>query len=256
MRWFRNPDWWMVALTALLFVVGFVTLMVFYSQFKEMQTQTGILNTQAQQAAKDSIEASSKVERQLGFAQRQANAADENVKVLKQQMIASERAWLSPVFTTEDKALIRTAGGTTTVNFHVFNSGKTQANNVTGHVVAVMILKTEARLPFDAARTYPDNFGIIYPSSSQSGGAPLVERRADGKWEGVYYQDAVVPLEQFPNAIFGFGTFSYSDIFDKTVHVVEFCQLLKANFLQKVGSGIPPLLNECYNHNRTYDKPK
>ena len=42
-NWFHNPDWWMVILTTLLFVVGAVTLRVFYRQFKEMQKQTGIL---------------------------------------------------------------------------------------------------------------------------------------------------------------------------------------------------------------------
>ena len=39
----------MVILTVFLFVVGAVTLMVFYRQLGEMKTQTGILNTQAPQ---------------------------------------------------------------------------------------------------------------------------------------------------------------------------------------------------------------
>src|SRR5712692_3395764 len=60
-NWFGKPDWWMVILTLLLFVVGAITLRVFYKQFGEMQKQTGILNTQAQQAATDSVESAKKV---------------------------------------------------------------------------------------------------------------------------------------------------------------------------------------------------
>src|ERR1700675_211091 len=59
--WFKNPDWHMVWITVLLFAVGVYTAWVFHRQFREMQTQTGILNTQAQQAAADSVEASKKV---------------------------------------------------------------------------------------------------------------------------------------------------------------------------------------------------
>jgi type VI protein secretion system component VasF len=70
--WFRCPDWHMVILTALLFVVGAVTLRVFYKQFAEMQAQTKILTRQAEQASKDSTEASNKIERQLKIAQDQA----------------------------------------------------------------------------------------------------------------------------------------------------------------------------------------
>jgi len=52
--WFRNPDWWMVILTALTLLVAAITLRVFWRQFREMQTQTGILSGQAQQATSDS----------------------------------------------------------------------------------------------------------------------------------------------------------------------------------------------------------
>jgi len=53
-KWFRNPDWHMVWLTVSLFVVGIVTACIFYRQLAQMKTQTGILNTQAKQAAADS----------------------------------------------------------------------------------------------------------------------------------------------------------------------------------------------------------
>ena len=58
-------DWWMVGLTALTVVVAAVTLRVFWSQFKEMQTQTSLLNEQAQEASKDEVVAAKRVEEQF-----------------------------------------------------------------------------------------------------------------------------------------------------------------------------------------------
>jgi hypothetical protein len=101
--WFREPDWWMVALTFFLFVVGFVTLIVFYRQFGEMQRQTEILNSQAKQAAADSVEANKKVEDQLAIGRQQAKAAQDSVAAIKTQMIAAERPWLGIANIQHDK---------------------------------------------------------------------------------------------------------------------------------------------------------
>lgn len=91
-RWFRAPDWWMVILTALTVAVAGITLRVFWKQFKEMQTQTGLLNAQAQQAAQDSVEASQKVEEQLRLTARQAKSAEDSVKAIQRQMRQDQRA--------------------------------------------------------------------------------------------------------------------------------------------------------------------
>lgn len=93
-HWFVNPDWWMVVLTLLTLIVAVVTLRVFYRQFVEMKTQTGILNTQAQQAASDSIESAKKVDRQLTLAKQQTVAAQDSVKAIQRQVRQQERAWL------------------------------------------------------------------------------------------------------------------------------------------------------------------
>jgi hypothetical protein len=99
--WFKNPDWHMVWITILLFVVGVYTAYIFHRQFKEMQTQTAILNSQAQQSASDSVEAAHRVERQLAIAKQQAKAAQDSVsavsgqvRVAKQQLELSERPWI------------------------------------------------------------------------------------------------------------------------------------------------------------------
>src|SRR5437870_2265655 len=52
-KWFRKPDWCMVFLTALLSVVGIITVWIFHRQLSEMTAQTEILRYQAKQAASD-----------------------------------------------------------------------------------------------------------------------------------------------------------------------------------------------------------
>jgi ATPase subunit of ABC transporter with duplicated ATPase domains len=127
MKWFSNPDWWMVALTALLFVVGAVTLKVFYGQFTEMQTQTGILNAQAKQAAKDSVEAATKVEKQLSISDKQAGATEESVKTIQQQMRLEQRGWVGEISVSLDNVEI---GKPLYAHVILNNSGKTVAKHV------------------------------------------------------------------------------------------------------------------------------
>ena len=60
-----------------------------------MQTQTGILNTQAQQATADSVESAKRVERQLVIAQKQAKAAQDSAAAIQKQTRTTERAWVA-----------------------------------------------------------------------------------------------------------------------------------------------------------------
>jgi hypothetical protein len=85
MKWFHNPDWWMVIHTVFLFIVGVITLEVFNGQFKEMQTQTGILSNQAKQAAADAVESTKNVGLQLAIARQQAKAAQDSVGAISNQ---------------------------------------------------------------------------------------------------------------------------------------------------------------------------
>ena len=88
----------MVILTVFLFVVGAVTLMVFYRQLGEMMTQTGILNIQAQQAAADSVVSAKSVERQLAIADMQAKAAQRTADAAYRSLratIESDRPWIA-----------------------------------------------------------------------------------------------------------------------------------------------------------------
>ncbi len=88
-----------------LIVAGW-TLVVFHGQFKEMQTQTGILNTQAQQAAKDSI------------------ASDQRSR---DQLELSERAWVGIKETILNSPSTERDGG---ILIGLTNTGKTPALKV------------------------------------------------------------------------------------------------------------------------------
>ncbi len=141
----RTIEWLQLVVNVTLLVVGIVAvciygrqLKVFNGQFQEMHAQTGILNQQAQQAARDAIEASNKVERQLGILQQQVSAARDSVRATQKQTEAAaaamqidQRAWLG-------LAGVDTEGGAETkdtfrvqgVSIMLHNSGKTPALKV------------------------------------------------------------------------------------------------------------------------------
>jgi hypothetical protein len=127
----------MVILTAFLFVFGVATLRVFYRQFSEMQTQTVILNTQAQQAAADSIEAARRVESQLAIAENQAraaqltaNAAKSSADTALRQLNLSERPWIYSEF-TPTRLIFKNDGGFLMLKIAVTNLGHSVAQSVT-----------------------------------------------------------------------------------------------------------------------------
>lgn len=93
-RWFRDPNWHMVILTALIFTVSVITARFFYRQLREMSTQTGILNRQAQQAAQDSIAAAARLGEQIEIARGQVDAAQGSVKAIQHQTFQQERPWI------------------------------------------------------------------------------------------------------------------------------------------------------------------
>jgi hypothetical protein len=180
--WYKNPDWCMVILTALLFVVGAVTLVVFYGQFGEMQTQTAILNTQAKQSAADSVEAANRVERQLAIAQQQAKAAQDSVRAIQKQMWQNQQAlrleespWLAilKVDAEED------SGGAEKINVVVMNAGRTPAYETHARIQFSMISpsappptfafkESDAKGAVDFAPGLPNSIPIngIIPSDS------------------------------------------------------------------------------------------
>jgi hypothetical protein len=98
-QWFKNPDWYMVVLTALIFVVGIITGIVFYRQFKEMGRQTEILRKQAADAETASKDARDEFKEQINTAKGQVRAAQDSVSAITKQMRQDQRAWLKSEIT-------------------------------------------------------------------------------------------------------------------------------------------------------------
>jgi len=163
--WFRNPDWHMVILTALTFAVAIGTLVVFYRQFGEMRTQTGILTDQAKQAAADAVEATKRVDRQLKIAKQQADAAQDSVKAIQRQMRQQERAWLT---LSETGITIPEENRPIELYVRAIDTGKTPARNVHGHtMVKTVEFNKEAALTFPNPHRI-DNIGILQPGETMN----------------------------------------------------------------------------------------
>lgn len=128
-RWLRNPDWWMVIVTGLAFVVAGITLIVFYGQFREMQTQSRILNAQAKQAAQDSVDASKRVEQQLGIADRQAKAAENSVAAIQRQTRTAQRALINIPVPPIGASAVK-EGEPIIVKVQFVNTGNTSARKI------------------------------------------------------------------------------------------------------------------------------
>lgn len=168
--WYAIPDWYIVILTALLVVVGAVTFRVFYRQFKEMATQTGILNGQAQQAAADSVEAAKRVERQLEFARqqaeatgKQAKASQDGVYAVKRQMRQDQRAWIKVEI---NQCVPESANHPYAPPVEITNIGKTAAREVNTQIIVQLLGKDEVpALTFDVNRAQTIAYsGIIFPN--------------------------------------------------------------------------------------------
>ncbi len=201
-KWFHNPDWYMVFLTLLLFGVGIYTAWVFHGQFKEMQTQTGILNTQAAQASADSSEAGKRVEKQLDLAQKQVRAAQDSVKAIQRQMRQDQRAWISYTVETLGPSGVPAVGQPFLIRFTFKNVGKSVATNVK-MCIAEEFLTREKVPTFECPGPGKQSFdnGPIFPSAFTYGDLPAGsvlqtdrDRIMSGSWNvwvygNVHYRD-------------------------------------------------------------------
>jgi hypothetical protein len=241
--WFRKPDWWMVILTAVTIVVAVVTLRIFYLQFGEMQTQTGILHGQAEQAARDSIEAGRKVDEQLAIARQQASASQDSVQAITHQMRQDQRAWL--VITYEQATL--KDGAPIGQLFYYTNKGKTPAKRISAQFIMRIVHDSD-----DPAFDYPDKvvtrsrINVLFPPLREGVGILLY-----GKYpETVVYGNDI--KRQFLNgdiAFMVYGEIEYDDIF-KAHHWVHYCTFTAAT----IPTSRPLVGKKCSEYNDTDDK--
>ncbi len=259
-KWFRNPDWYMVAVTVLILVVGAWTAVIFHGQWTEMANQTKLLNEQAKQAALDSIEAAKKVERQLDITERQANAAQASVKAIQRQMRLDQRPWLKfeiggQVINDKNpndiiKSVTFAEGQVPRVPVRLVNVGKTAARGVHGIIVLEIVplgkdpnlpqrkkkylflaggpIPTRPKAPVRAAT--PIKGGDIFPGMYSEVPIDRVHIRSNGRAvEGfpLGHQEALSLLSDKAYLSF-YGEFFYSDIFG-VKHWTRFCSMYTVN---------------------------
>jgi hypothetical protein len=217
--WFRDPDWHMVILTALLFIVGVVTLRVFYKQFAEMQAQTKVLTRQAVQASMDSTEASAKIARQLEISQDQAEAARASAAAAQDTAATAMRAMKiqsSPWLAAVETQLVARDPSWRSITYKLLmtNTGSSPATNVrTVQAIAVFDKRyiTEStieqyRSVISAAAELPGSHGMVLPHQNYD--APettimLTPHQTNAMLAG-------------GNWLFVMAEVTYDDIFDET----------------------------------------
>ena len=128
-KWGRNPDTWMVGLTGLLMLIGLVTGVIFYRQFREMSKQTGILSQQAEDAGSDARSA-----RRIARQQRRDSEA---------RLIAETRPWI--VLNT-DPGQSFASGRQVTVNVEAKNIGHSPATRISKTDIHFRILEAGPKL--------------------------------------------------------------------------------------------------------------
>ena len=101
-------------------IIAIITGIVFYRQFREMQTQTGILSQQAEDAGSDA-----RIARR--HARQQIRTTQEQVDAIQRQMRQDQRAWISYTVETVGPSGVPAVGHPFLIRITVKNIGKSAA---------------------------------------------------------------------------------------------------------------------------------
>jgi hypothetical protein len=265
----RAAEWLQLGINAVLAVVGVIAICIYggelnvmRQQFTEMSRQTAILNSQAQQAAQDSLAAAGRVERQLNLSEKQVKAAQDQVDAIKKQMHEDQRPWVLvdlnlPPETTERNNVI--LGGPLGVAIKINNTGKTIARDVKAYCF-VEIVKPGEKLALNHPQVPP----FIIASGAFSPNTPIIDtvyrlRWTSGKpreWDlfrnpsDLRPEDKdVEPLrlteaDPVNNWLSVHGEITYSDIFNVN-HWTKFCWLVGG----RTGTNALTSKEECVKYN-------
>ena len=214
-HWFHNPDWWMVILTGLAFAVAGATLIVFYRQFREMKTQTGILNAQAQQAATDAVEAGKNVQKQIEIAQA-------SVKAIQKQMRQDQRAWLQLGLLEDESTTTYEPDKPMEIPLKIVNVGKTPALRLVYAAEVEIVPKDQA--PTLKYSYFHGTNGMVYRDKSihltaQTNATNRKQERSDVRPLG---RKDYADLSTGRAYVVYFGKVDYWDIFG-VKHWTHFC---------------------------------
>jgi hypothetical protein len=174
-------------------------------QFVGLAHQNQILSSQSISAAAGAITDELNTRAQLAIAQRQADAAQQGVKVIQQQMLLDQRAWLGIKDITLSHPLA--IGHDIDFGVNAFNTGKTPALHVV--LVQLSIGMNETRPDVIVTRAdqsvVAPNSNEVFYGSSRNPSNNLVEALAAGTAK-VYLR----------------GQINYRDIFNRP-HKTLFC---------------------------------
>jgi hypothetical protein len=247
-RTYSSPDptpLWKIILEVGAVAVGIGVALIYYGQLQVMRGQLGEIIRQfpeiqkSAKAARDSADLS----------QKTLNETTKNFRI-------DERAWLAPGIIKESTP-INPQSGHAMCNFSIGNFGKTQALKLQGKLMAAVLPKGTKHIPFESAISVPFNPSVIYPNIPQEYGVGIVRQFEAGKWGGVTWDQIIPSLHNGEASLLGYGKISYQDIFDNTVHVVTFCDVLVSGFVPtKIGhpSFDASLRQQCADYNRAYDE--
>lgn len=180
-----------------------------WGQVRTMVDQTIIAAAAFQKAVVDSIKSDATIQEQLATAQQQANAADDSVSAIREQMRQEQRAWVgaaSPIFVINAKEL--------KVKLAMRNTGKSPAINVTSNMDWIVKPKGERLKLSD----------IVYRNSDMENGTvfPGVEINLTQS----YPRPLPLPyLSKFTHGemiLYAFARIKYRDIFNIS-HWTHYC---------------------------------
>jgi hypothetical protein len=192
-----------------------ITGVIFFFQFREMQKQSGILNTQAQQAAKDSIEASKKVEQQLSIAQAQVDAT-------QRQMRQDQRPWIGII--ENGKFLSTLKGASFPIRFGLTAASKTPARDIRAFFVLKCVVDgTLKKLPaWNDKFAGPVNsvlIGTMFPGQTQDW---TIEHQDETGKPAPFSAAELSSLNDGKSFFILYGVVAYRDTFG-TQHWTQFC---------------------------------
>jgi hypothetical protein len=108
-------------------LLGGITAMIFYDQFKEAANQTDLLDIAAKQTRRDSASADLRAQQQIAALQIQAEAAQKGVSAIQNQTAQEERPWVSADVQIAAPLIFDERGAVTGINVALTNKGRSVA---------------------------------------------------------------------------------------------------------------------------------
>lgn len=210
-------------LTLVGIAVGAITVVFFYAQLQEMRTQTGLLIGQSQSGNVDASLHAAVTGKELKLVQEQAQAAQDNVSAIREQMRQDQRAWVG----TGDTTFVVNGTSPFKVQTTIKNVGKTPALEAISKIYWVIKSRDTPLVLKDIiygqwAKTM--NNGTIFPTQSLQ-----IRSRAS---EIVPNQLSIANALAESSTLYIYGFIRYKDVFGRT-HWTHFCYAT-ANDMQSV----------------------